>query len=253
MLQIKNLTKKYKGEIVLNQFSLDANIGECIGIVGQNGAGKTTLFNLICDILLPDSGEILYNKENIINNYPNSLKQKLGVFLGGDTLIDEMNCYEYLDFISSLYLKKGKSFNESNLELISYFFEDHTKLLKPISEYSYGMKQKLNLIAAIIHNPQLIVLDEPFNGLDIISVKKLIDLLQKIQPHCLIFLSSHNLNYLNDIVTKMVVLEKGETLFKGEKDVFNNNGIRNISDSLIELIKPNYDDISNGKWMKNYE
>lgn len=251
MLEIKKLFKKYNNKIALQDFSIDTEPGDCIGIVGKNGAGKTTLFNILSDIQLPESGSIFYNGENIINNFPIELKKKLGVFLNSNLLIDELNAIEYLEFISTFYDLKTPQ--EDIYELLNYFFNDLSDLTKPIKNYSFGMKQKVLLISSILHKPLILILDEPFNGLDIFSSRKLLDILKKILPFTIIFIASHNLSYINEIATSIVVLDDGVTLFKGSIDSFLERGKGQITDSLFELLKPMENELDNINWANTYE
>ena len=236
--------------MALKDFSFDADIGECIGVVGRNGAGKTTLFKLLSDIQLPEEGSIFFNGVNITNNYSKDLKRQFGVCLDGEFLIEDFNAYEYLEFISKLYALKDISKNI--FDLINYFFDNLDGLTKPIKTYSYGMRQKILLISSIIHRPLVLILDEPFNGLDVFSSNKLLNLLKRILPHSIIFIASHNLNYINQIATSIVLLEEGETLFKGTIDVFLSRGKGEISESLYEFVKPDFDKVDDLDWIKKY-
>lgn len=251
MLCLSNISKKYGSKIALNNFSLDVNIGDCVGVVGRNGAGKTTLFNIISDLLPPDTGQVLYNGTDITKNFPTVLKKKIGVFLNADLLIEEINAYEYLLFLAQLYeLEKAEN---TIIELIQYLFDKPDDLKQPIKSYSFGMKQKVLLIGALMHKPELLILDEPFNGLDVFSCKKMITLLKDILPASMMLIASHNLSYIQDIATKIVVLDNGETLYKGKKEDFVKQGKGEISTSLFDLLDANTDDDRPLNFISGYE
>jgi ABC-type multidrug transport system ATPase subunit len=251
MLCLSNISKKYGSKIALNNFSLDVNIGDCIGVVGRNGAGKTTLFNIISDLLPPDEGQVLYNGTDIIKNYPTALKKKIGVFLHADLLIEEINAYEYLHFLAQLY--EIENANNTIVELLQYLFDKPDELKLPIKTYSFGMKQKVLLIGALMHKPELLILDEPFNGLDVFSCKKMLALLKDILPATMMLIASHNLSYIQDIATKILVLDDGKTLYKGEKSDFVEKGKGEIATSLFELIDAKTEDDRPLNFISGYE
>lgn len=250
MLEIKGIDKQYKGKAVLKAFSIKAAPGDCIGVVGKNGAGKTTLFSILSDVLLADKGSIHLDGKEITGNYPNEVKARMGVFIGMDLLIEEMSGYQYLEFISSFY--KLQHAKQDISELVQYFFEDVAAISLPIKGYSFGMRQKILLIASLLHKPSILILDEPFNGLDIFSTEKLIRLLQSIKPHTITFIASHNLSFLDKLVNRIVIIDQGDTLFEGTVEDFKWGGSQAIEEALFKLLQPASTELDNLNWFSAY-
>jgi len=174
MIEIEGVIKSFSGKIVLNNICLTVNKGQSFCILGPNGAGKSTLINLLLGIFKPDKGVIRINGLQYGRlSIDNKIKQIIGGFGDESKLIDEFTGYDYLQFVSYLY-NIERSIQRSRIENVTnFFFDDISSLNRKITTYSTGMRKKLEICASILHLPLILILDEPFSGLDILSAEKL--------------------------------------------------------------------------------
>ena len=169
----ENVSKAYGKKTVLDEVNFSCFPGGCYGLLGKNGAGKSTIINLLVQLIRPSSGKIFYNKHSYLD-LPIPIKSQIGVLTDINMLIEELNVYQYLGLVGRLYNLDQKVIHKKINELINFFFEDEVPNKQLISSFSTGMKKKAAICAACLHEPNLLILDEPFTGLDIFSVKKLI-------------------------------------------------------------------------------
>ena len=164
MLKIEHLTKSYSGKKAVDDLSLEIKSGEIYGFIGHNGAGKTTTIKSACGILKFDSGDIFVDGVSVKSD-PIACKQKIAYIPDNPDLYDFLPAIKYLNFIADIY---GVTKEERTERIKEYaeLFGLTDDLAQPISAYSHGMKQKLAIISALIHKPKLMLLDEPFVGLD---------------------------------------------------------------------------------------
>ena len=210
MIQVNNLTKKYSGKIVLNIPELQISKGQSFGLVGNNGAGKTTFFNLVLDLIRPTTGEVINN--GITVNKSEDWKQFTSAFIDDSFLIGYLTPEEYFYFIGELR-GQNKMDIDSFLELYAEFFnEEVLGQKKYIRDLSKGNQKKVGLVAALVGNPDVIVLDEPFANLDPttqIRLKKLLKNLAENKDKTLL-ISSHDLGHITEVTDRIVVLDKGD-------------------------------------------
>ena len=164
MLRITDLTKKYGDKTAVDNLSLQINPGEIYGFIGHNGAGKTTTIKACCGILDFDRGEILIDGKSIKTS-PLECKSKIAYLPDNPDLYDFMSGMKYLNFISDIF-SVGVKERKELIDKYSVMFGISNELGQLISSYSHGMKQKLAIISALIHSPRLLIMDEPFVGLD---------------------------------------------------------------------------------------
>lgn len=210
MIQINDLQKSYSGTTVLNIPSLTIEKGVNFGLVGNNGAGKTTLFRLLLDLIRADKGEVSINGENVAKN--ESWKHQLGSYLDQGFLIDFLSPEEFFNFVGKT---KGMSTGdiEAFLESMQEFFNGEVLGRKKlIRNLSMGNQQKTGIAAALMGNPEIVVLDEPFNSLDPTTQIRLVKLIKKIQETqgVTFLISSHDLNHIAEVCDRIVVLHEGE-------------------------------------------
>jgi len=210
MIQINDLKKSYSGTTVLNIPSLTIEKGVNFGLVGNNGAGKTTLFRLLLDLIRADQGEVSINGENVAKN--ESWKHQLGSYLDQGFLIDFLSPEEFFNFVGKT---KGMSAGdiEAFLESMQEFFNGEVLGRKKlIRNLSMGNQQKTGIAAALMGNPEIVVLDEPFNSLDPTTQIRLVKLIKKIQETqgVTFLISSHDLNHIAEVCDRIVVLHEGE-------------------------------------------
>ena len=209
MIQVFDLQKVYNGVSVLNIPQLTIGQRESFGLVGNNGAGKTTFFRLILDLIEPSNGYIEIDNQKVARN--DNWKSIVGSFLDESFLIDFLTPEEYFSFVGKLY-HKSKGDIDAFLESMSDFFNGEvlgTKKL--IRDFSKGNQKKIGIVAALLGDPKILILDEPFTALDPSSQIRLKRFLNELQAKTGISLliSSHDLNHVTEVCKRIVVLEKG--------------------------------------------
>lgn len=249
-IQINGLTKTYGKKHVLQDINLNLEKGQCYCLLGKNGVGKSTFLNCILDLVEPDSGDISIFGLNYHAN-PLEVKQNLGVLSEDNPLIEEFTGLEYLNFVAKLYKLSPQEAEERITSLTNYFFSDKASLNKNIAGYSTGMKKKIGVAAAILHKPSLLILDEPFTGLDPIAAQLLVQLIRNYStPNRVVLISSHDLNYVEKIATHIGVLNDAQLMYNGSVQEFTMNGENLIDQALFQLLSPHYQTTeSNIDWM----
>ena len=210
MIQVSDLTKNYNNITVLEVPSLTISQGESFGLVGNNGAGKTTLFRLILDLIEANSGQVRIDDQPVARN--DEWKKLVGSFLDESFLIDFLTPDEYFKFVGKLY---GRSEGDITgfLEGFSEFFNGeilgNKKLIRDLSK---GNQKKVGIAAALLGDPKILILDEPFTALDPSSQIRLKRYLNELQESKSItmLISSHDLNHVTEVCKRTVVLEKGK-------------------------------------------
>lgn len=234
LLQIIGLNKSYNKKKVIEDLSFELQSGEIMGLIGQNGSGKTTIFKTILGLVKKESGEIKINGKS--KDYLNSI----GTIIEYPTFYESLTARQNLMLISSLY----DEVNLSKEDLLNYLrlvgLEDSVDC--KVSSFSLGMKQRLGLAQALIHQPTILLLDEPFNGLDPIGMKEFRDLLIELSKKGVgIVISSHSLEELSKLVDTVTIINQGKVIFQGKKTEFLSLGsIKNVwllKTDNIELTK----------------
>jgi len=214
MLQINHLTKVYGSKRAVDGLSLHIRPGEIYGFIGHNGAGKTTTIKSVCGILQFDSGEILIDGVSVAAD-PLSCKAKLAYIPDNPDLYDFMSGIKYLNFIADIF-HVPSSVRQEKIHAYSDLFGLTSDLAQPISAYSHGMKQKLAIISALIHDPKLIVMDEPFVGLDPKASHALKGLMRDICDRGgAIFFSTHVLEVAEKLCDKVAIIKDGKLIKSG--------------------------------------
>ena len=215
MLEIKNFTKTYGGSVkAVDNLSLTVKDGEIYGFIGHNGAGKTTTIKACCGILAFDEGEIFIDGTSVKAD-PLTCKKKLAYIPDNPDLYEFLSGIKYLNFIADVF-RVDKETREAKIKELADTFEITADLAQPVSAYSHGMKQKLAIIAAFIHSPELIIMDEPFVGLD---PKAAHILKQMMRKHCdeggAIFFSTHVLEVAEKLCDKVAIIKQGKLVASG--------------------------------------
>ena len=220
ILSIKNLTKSFGDKQVLNNLSLSIEQRKIFGLLGPNGAGKTTTINCIADLLDYDKGEItIFDKD--LKKDSTYIKKKNGIlFENNDDLFVHLKGEEYLQFIGEIYGFKKAEIKKRMDELFDYF-ELNDSRYKMIEGYSKGMKKKIAFASILLHNPDFIILDEPFDGLDTMTVIKVKKLIRQLKGKGkTILITSHILSYIEDIADEVAIINKGKKVFQAPtKDI----------------------------------
>ena len=232
MLKIEHLTKLYGEKKAVDDLSLHIEKGEIYGFIGHNGAGKTTTIKACCGILQFDSGEILVGGVSVKAD-PLSCKRKIAYIPDNPDLYDFMRGIKYLNFVADIF---GVSQSERQERIRRYAdtFELTDDLAQPIGSYSHGMKQKLAIISALIHEPKLIIMDEPFVGLDPKASHTLKLLMRDICDRGgAIFFSTHVLEVAERLCDKVAIIKGGRLIKSGTmEDV---KGDESLESVFLEL------------------
>ncbi|MFQ6862519.1 MAG: ABC transporter ATP-binding protein [Beduini sp.] len=234
MLQIKNLTKKYGNKVAVNHLNLTVESGDIYGFIGHNGAGKTTTIKAVTGINNFDEGEILINGKSI-QSQPIECKKMMAYIPDNPDLYEHLTGIQYLNFIADIYQVDS----EKRFQLIDKYstqFEIKQNLGDLISSYSHGMKQKLAIISALVHQPKLLILDEPFVGLDPKASLTLKNIMHEL---CLegtaIFFSTHVLEVAEKLCNKVAIIKGGELLACGDmEEVKGNSSLENVFMELTD-------------------
>ncbi|MBQ4252767.1 MAG: ABC transporter ATP-binding protein, partial [Erysipelotrichaceae bacterium] len=232
MLSIKNLTKKYGDFTAVDDLSLEINPGEICGFIGHNGAGKTTTIRCCCGLLDFEAGEILINGKNVRED-PVACKRDLAYIPDNPTLFEYLSGIQYLNFVADIY-GIDKQTREEKISKYSEYFELKKDLAMPISSYSHGMKQKLAIISALIHDPKLIILDEPFVGLDPIASFRFKEVMREICANGgAVFFSTHVLDVAEKLCDRIAIIRKGKLIRYGTLEEV--KGDESLEETFLEL------------------
>lgn len=222
MLEIKNINKKYGKKIALNACNILIQPHEIVGILGQNGCGKSTLFKSIMGLIDYDSGSITYQGNKCDFNQ----RRKFGYMPEQRSMFLDLTVYNQLIFLGEL---KGLSIEtmDRRIDEMCKQFDLFDKKYVTLNKLSKGQQQKVQLMAALIHNPDVLILDEPLNGLDFYSVQSvMIELKKQASLGKLILISSHQMDFMDELCTHLLVLDQGITLKQGKlSDLYQEYGV----------------------------
>lgn len=214
MIKISNITKKYGDKIAVNNLSLEIPTGKIFGFLGPNGAGKSTTIKMITGIEKPDFGEIIINDNNIAKKAL-LVKSQIAYVPDEPTFYSHMTGIQYLNFISNIFELSNEE-RQRNIEKYANAFDFLDKLKESTSKYSHGMKQKLSLISAFIHNPKVIILDEPLVGLDAKAAKTVKQLLKEFAlKDNTVFFSTHVMDTAERFCDNIAIINAGNLVYNG--------------------------------------
>ena len=226
-LEIKNIQKKYGDREVLSNLTLSCVKGEIIGLLGLNGAGKTTLMKILTGINSKWEGNISYNGIDLKKNLK-KVQQLTGYLPENNPLYKDLFVSEYLFFVAKLYKIKNPNIEQIILDTGLNEYKNYK-----IEKLSKGFKQRVGLAASIIHNPEILILDEPTTGLDPSQIMEVRNLIKKLSEEKIIIFSSHILQEIEAICTRVVLLHKGEIIL--------NSPIENLKNNDQQIIKVTFD------------
>ena len=234
MIEIKNVTKKYGDKVAVNNVSFDVNDGEIFAFIGHNGAGKTTLIKSIVGIHDFDEGTILINGKSIKTD-PIECKKDMAFVPDNPELYDNMKAIDFINFICDMY-DVSLEVRKRNIDKYSKMFEINDKLNEPISSFSHGMKQKVALISALAHDPKILIMDEPFVGLDpkaVFDVKEVMN--EMVKEKKTIFFSTHILDVAEKLCSRVAILKNGKLIKVGSmKEI---KGDKSLEKVFLDLEK----------------
>lgn len=234
MIEIRNVTKKYGEKKALKDVSFTVEDGEIFAFIGHNGAGKTTLIKAITGIHDFDEGEILINGKSI-KTEPIDCKKEMAYVPDNPELYENMRAIDFIDFICDMY-EVPEDVREKNVAKYAKIFEMENNLNDTIDSFSHGMKQKVALMAALAHEPKVLIMDEPFVGLDPKAVFDMKEIMRKmIKDGRTIFFSTHILDVAEKLCTKVAIIKKGEILKVGSMRAV--KGDKSLEKIFLELEK----------------
>ncbi len=224
MLKITNLNKKYKNVSAVEDFNLEIENGHIYGVVGPNGAGKTTFFKMMAGLEAPDSGEITVSTGEPLEKY----REKMSFMIESPYLYDSMTAFENMKIIGGI---KGVTDENKMRNLLELVKLDGTGK-KKVKEFSLGMRQRLGIACALVSNPEVLVLDEPMNGVDPEGIVALREMLLKLckDKNITLLVSSHILGELFQLATDFIFIKEGRIL-----KVIDKNTLEDTGDNLEEF------------------
>ena len=232
MLEIKNVTKKYGKNTAIKNVSFNVNEGEIFAFIGHNGAGKTTLIKSIVGIHKFDEGDILINGKSIKDD-PISCKKEMAFVPDNPELYEQMKAIDFINFICDMY-EVPQNIREKNIKKYAKLFEIENNLNDTIESFSHGMKQKIAIISALAHDPKILIMDEPFVGLDpkaVFDIKEIMN--EMIKEGKIIFFSTHILDVAEKLCSRVAIIKKGELVKVGNMQEI--KGDKSLEKVFLEL------------------
>jgi ABC-2 type transport system ATP-binding protein len=238
LVDIQHVSKKYKDapRAAVNDLSLTINKGDVFGLLGPNGAGKTTFISMLCGLFPASSGEIYINGQTH-KTHSKECKQVIGVVPQEIALYPKLTAWENLMFLGHMYGLSGSSLKEKvkeNLRILGLEENMHQK----VTSYSGGMKRRVNLIAGLLHNPQLLILDEPTVGVDVQSKQAIIEHLKKLNKEngMTILYTSHHLEEAEDFCSHIAIIDDGKLITQGAtKQLIADNNCKSIEEVYLKI------------------
>ena len=222
MLEVKGLSKSFKDLQAVKNVSLELKEGESVGLLGPNGAGKSTTIQMMSTGLTPTSGRVIYNDEDALKN-PKQLRRDLGVVPQDIALYEELSAYENLLFFGRLYGLKGKALKTKIDEVLALVgLSDRKK--DRVKNYSGGMKRRINIAASLLHNPKVLIMDEPTVGIDPQSRSYILDLIKQLnkENHMTVLYTSHYMEEVEKLCDRIYIMDHGEVIASGTKQDLQN-------------------------------
>ena len=234
MIQINEVTKQFKDKqkyvTALKHVTFEVKKGEVVGLLGENGAGKTTLLRTIATLLTPTEGNVLVGVYDTVKN-PNDIKKRMGVLFGGETgLYDRLTARENLEYFATLY-GLGKHQTKVRIEDLAKMFGMRDYLDRKVGGFSKGMRQKVAIARTLIHNPDIILFDEPTTGLDITSSNVFRQLVHQLKREGkTIVFSSHIMEEVSMLCDSVAMMHKGELVYHGNlEDLYQSEGTDDLN------------------------
>ena len=216
MIKVKDLSKNYGPVEAVKSISFDLKDREVIGFLGANGAGKTTTLKMMTGYLVPTEGSITVNGMDIIKD-THSIQEQIGYLPELNPLYSEMRVYDYLEFLAAIRDVRGSQFKESLARVVEQCGLRGV-VHKNISDCSKGYKQRIGLAAAMIHDPKILILDEPVTGLDPNQIIEIRSLIRSLGKEKLVFMSSHILQEIQATVDRIIIINEGEVVANGTNE-----------------------------------
>tara|TARA_B100000470_G_C19768062_1_gene381627 strand:- start:271 stop:1215 length:945 start_codon:yes stop_codon:yes gene_type:complete len=226
VIKVTDLSKNYGSVEAVRSISFEIKDGEIVGFLGANGAGKTTTLKMMTGYLVPTTGSIEVNEMNIMND-THDIQKQIGYLPELNPLYSEMRVYEYLEFLAGIRKITGRAFKDALARIVEQCGLQGV-VHKTISDCSKGYKQRIGLAAAMIHDPKILILDEPVTGLDPNQIVEIRGLIKSLGKEKLVFMSSHILQEIQATVDRIIIINKGEIVANGTSDELMSNFKGNV-------------------------
>ena len=234
MIEIKNVTKKYGNKKAVDNVSFNVNDGDIFAFIGHNGAGKTTLIKSIVGIHDFDEGDIYINGMSIKDN-PVECKKIMAYVPDNPETYEHMKAIDYINFICDMY-EVSTGIREKNIKKYARLFDMEDKLNDTIESFSHGMKQKIVLISALAHDPKILIMDEPFVGLDpkaVFDIKEVLN--EMVKENKIVFYSTHILDVAEKLCSRVAIIKNGKLVKSGSmKEIKGDKSLENVFMQLEE-------------------
>lgn len=231
MIKLTSVTKKFKQKLALDDISFNVSQNTCVGLIGNNGAGKSTLINVLANLTPIDSGKVEIINKQLTSNYL-SYKDKIGFILSRPYYIEDLTTKEYLNFIGKFRKIKKSIIEKRKNDLFDILnFNEQDKAIKDLSK---GNQVKVSIVASLIHNPSILIYDEPFANLDLETQNTLKKVLLKIKGTKTLLITSHNLELILDICDHFLVLDNGKLIINKSRNAETTNS--QIKNEIVKQI-----------------
>jgi ABC-2 type transport system ATP-binding protein len=233
ILEVKNLSKKFKDFQAVNNLSFTVNKGDVYGFLGPNGAGKSTTIRMILSLIYPSNGDV-FLFGNSIKTHRASIMKKVGAIVERPDFYGSLSAKKNLEILAKMQMEEvSKNRISETLEWVGLLDRADSK----VKTFSQGMKQRLGIAQALIHNPELIILDEPTNGLDPHGMKDIREMIISLNKdyNKTIFLSSHILSEVEILANRMIIINKGEKLVEGNVNEILLSGKQNLTVEVVDV------------------
>ena len=235
MLELINVTKNYKDQKAVSEVSFTLDRGQVLGLVGANGAGKSTCVSMIATLIKPDSGQILFNGKDIVKE-PDAIRRRLGYVPQDIALYETLSGLDNLKFWGKSYGVPSDQLDAEIKRVCDIISFDSSLLKKRVSNYSGGMKRRLNIGVALLHKPELVILDEPTTGIDLQSGLQILNAIEELKNHgTSIIYVGHYMEEVEKISTHICLLDHGVCkAFGTMEEVLKKSGSGSLSDLVLK-------------------
>lgn len=237
MLEIKDVSKKFKDSKVVDRLSFNVKEGEIVGLLGENGAGKTTTLRMISTMLKPTEGTIKVNEYDVVKN-SSQVRREIGVLFGGEVgIYDRLSARENIEYFGRLYGMTKENIDK-RIEELTQDLKMEEYIDKRAGKFSRGMKQKVSIARTIVHSPKVMLFDEPSTGLDVSAARVIHEFILKCKSeNKIILLSSHSMEEVEKLCDRLVIIHSGKLVDEGTvsylKEKYKNDDLEEVFIKLI--------------------
>ncbi|WP_167957175.1 ABC transporter ATP-binding protein [Anaerosporobacter faecicola] len=234
LFHIQNLQKSYDGKEILKGLTIPVYAGDMIGLLGPNGAGKSTMTKIIGGIEQKDAGTLLFHGKDVHKN-PREFKRKLGIVPQEIALYEELSAYENIQFFASLYGLNGTK-REKKIEEVLRFVGLWERRKETPAKYSGGMKRRLNIACSVVHDPEILIMDEPTVGIDPQSRNHIMNLIRSLQAAgTTVIYISHYIEEIEELCNRVIIMDHGQILVDEEKEALKKRYVEQGMDHLESI------------------